>query len=96
MMNILQKLFSIKNDNRFHKIITICGIKFKIVDKTKRTIFKLKSDFASKLQQVEDLSMKRVRKITSAASIDIIEVHIVEHCNLNCKVCLHFSPLARE
>ncbi len=96
MMNILQKLFSIKNDNRFHKIITICGIKFKIVDKTKRTIFKLKSDFASKLQQVEDLSMKRVRKTTSAASIDIIEVHIVEHCNLNCKGCLHFSPLARE
>ncbi len=24
------------------------------------------------------------------------EVHIVEHCNLNCKQCSHFSPLAEE
>lgn len=24
------------------------------------------------------------------------EVHIVEHCNLNCKSCSHFSPLAEE
>ena len=29
-MNIWQKLFSIKNDNKFHKIITILGLKFKI------------------------------------------------------------------
>ena len=26
--------------------------------------------------------------------IDLIEFHIVEHCNLNCKGCIHFSPLA--
>jgi MoaA/NifB/PqqE/SkfB family radical SAM enzyme len=25
-----------------------------------------------------------------------IEVHITEHCNLNCKGCCHFSPLADE
>ena len=24
------------------------------------------------------------------------EVHIVEHCNLNCKQCAHFSPLAEK
>lgn len=24
------------------------------------------------------------------------EVHITEHCNLNCKYCFHFSPLAKE
>ena len=24
------------------------------------------------------------------------EVHITEHCNLNCKGCYHFSPLAKE
>jgi ABC-2 type transport system ATP-binding protein len=24
------------------------------------------------------------------------EVHLVEHCNLNCKGCYHFSPLAKE
>ena len=26
--------------------------------------------------------------------IDLIEFHVVEHCNLNCKGCIHFSPLA--
>ena len=24
------------------------------------------------------------------------EVHVCEHCNLNCKGCYHFSPLAKE
>ncbi len=28
--------------------------------------------------------------------IDLIEFHIVEHCNLNCKGCIHFSPLAEK
>ncbi len=28
--------------------------------------------------------------------LDIIEFHIVEHCNLNCKGCIHFSPLAEK
>lgn len=26
----------------------------------------------------------------------MFEVHLAEHCNLNCKGCSHFSPLARE
>jgi MoaA/NifB/PqqE/SkfB family radical SAM enzyme len=26
----------------------------------------------------------------------VIEFHLVEHCNLNCSGCDHFSPLARE
>ena len=26
--------------------------------------------------------------------LDLIEFHIVEHCNLNCKGCIHFTPLA--
>lgn len=25
-----------------------------------------------------------------------LEVHITEHCNLNCRMCSHFSPLAPE
>ncbi|MDR1523474.1 MAG: 4Fe-4S cluster-binding domain-containing protein [Endomicrobium sp.] len=24
------------------------------------------------------------------------EVHITDHCNLNCKSCSHFSPLSKE
>ena len=25
-----------------------------------------------------------------------LEVHLAEHCNLNCKGCSHFSPLAEK
>ena len=25
-----------------------------------------------------------------------VEIHIVEHCNLNCKGCAHFSSIAKE
>jgi MoaA/NifB/PqqE/SkfB family radical SAM enzyme len=25
-----------------------------------------------------------------------VQVHLVEHCNLNCKYCAHFSPIAEE
>lgn len=28
--------------------------------------------------------------------LELVEFHIVEHCNLNCKSCMHFSPLAEE
>ena len=24
------------------------------------------------------------------------DIHLVDHCNLNCKGCLHFSPLSEE
>ncbi|MCQ2743360.1 MAG: 4Fe-4S cluster-binding domain-containing protein [bacterium] len=26
--------------------------------------------------------------------IEMIELHVTDHCNLNCKSCMHFSPLA--
>lgn len=28
--------------------------------------------------------------------IEYLEVHLADHCNLNCKGCCHFSPLAEE
>lgn len=28
--------------------------------------------------------------------IEKIDIHLVDHCNLNCKGCTHFSPLAEE
>ena len=33
-------------------------------------------------------------KITPKANIDGIEIHLAEHCNLNCQCCSHFSNLA--
>lgn len=28
--------------------------------------------------------------------MDYLEISVVEHCNLNCKYCSHFSPIAKE
>ncbi len=28
--------------------------------------------------------------------LDHIEIHLVEHCNLNCKYCSHFSSIAEK
>ena len=28
--------------------------------------------------------------------IEKIDIHITDHCNLNCVSCTHFSPLAEE
>ena len=27
--------------------------------------------------------------------LDVVELHLTDHCNLNCTGCLHFTPLAR-
>jgi hypothetical protein len=29
-------------------------------------------------------------------ALNYLEIHIVDHCNLNCKGCTHFSPIADE
>lgn len=33
-------------------------------------------------------------RITPKANIDFVEIHLAEHCNLNCQCCTHFSNLA--
>jgi len=42
-------------------------------------------------------SIYRQRKIstTKATSLKYLEIHLVDHCNLNCKGCGHFSPLSK-
>ena len=31
-----------------------------------------------------------------ANMLEKIDIHITDHCNLNCKGCTHFSPLSEE
>ncbi len=31
-----------------------------------------------------------------APALDVVEIHIADHCNLNCTACLHFTPLAAK
>ena len=33
-------------------------------------------------------------RITPKANINFVEIHLAEHCNLNCQCCSHFSQLA--
>lgn len=51
-----------------------------------------------------NLAIENLRRLKNSEQSRIIEVrkkirfevHIVEHCNLNCKYCFHFSPIAKE
>lgn len=40
--------------------------------------------------------LKKIRKLFPTKPVKLLEFHIVEQCNLNCKSCIHFSPLAEE
>jgi MoaA/NifB/PqqE/SkfB family radical SAM enzyme len=44
---------------------------------------------------VLNLLRKRISKQTKK-KLDWLEVHINEHCNLNCAYCTHYCPLAEE
>lgn len=35
-----------------------------------------------------------IRNLTPLSQLQF-EVHVTEHCNLNCRQCAHFSPLAK-
>lgn len=39
---------------------------------------------------------KQIGRITPQARLNLVEVNIVSHCNLNCRWCSHFSPVAVE
>ena len=85
----LKKVFSVCDFGN-KKIIYFLG--FKISHKSKI------NDVSCRLQKIEnkfkkfDLSNKYFPDFT----ISSLEVHIAEHCNLNCQCCNHYSPLAKE
>ncbi len=89
-MNLFKKIFSIYNEQT-HKIICILGFKVKI--KNYRQDIQLLEEHISK---INNLNYARIKKILPANSIKLIELHIVDHCNLNCKGCHHFAPLVNE
>jgi len=37
---------------------------------------------------------RRVKTLRSRPRLSYVEVHLTDHCNLNCRGCSHFSPLA--
>ena len=46
-------------------------------------------------ERVERLE-RRIVRTTPQTALNLVEVNIVPHCNLNCRSCSHFSPLAEE
>ncbi len=39
---------------------------------------------------------KKIKRITQKATLEQFEIHITNHCNLNCKSCTHWAPLAEK
>lgn len=54
----------------------------------------LEADLHSEAKRRE-LNLEQSRVIEVRKKLKF-EVHITEHCNLNCKYCNHFSPIAKE
>lgn len=42
------------------------------------------------------VAMRNRCKPWDSPILDVVEIHIVDHCNLNCTGCLHFTPLAEK
>ncbi|OEJ15974.1 radical SAM protein [Brachyspira hampsonii] len=38
----------------------------------------------------------KMKRLTPQSHINFVEIHLAEHCNLNCYSCDHFSQLAKE
>ena len=81
---IAKKIFSIENkesrNNKWYKVVTILGIKFSFRNK----------------DIILNFTKTNSNRFTPKTTLDLVEFHIVEHCNLKCKSCVHFSPLAKE
>ena len=87
---MLEKIFSVKNENEYKKVITILGIKINI--KRKHKILAELNRLKVETEQIRNSLMK----ITPQSCIRMVAVHLCNHCNLNCVGCDHFSPLAQE
>ncbi|MCH5322196.1 MAG: hypothetical protein J1E31_01265 [Helicobacter sp.] len=48
------------------------------------------------LKQENNGLRNSLRKLTPQANLSFVEIHLAEHCNLNCFSCSHFSQLADE
>ena len=45
---------------------------------------------------INDKSLLTVKVDVSDLILPVLEVHLTDHCNLNCKGCSHFSNISDE
>lgn len=91
-MRIIEKIFSVKNDDE-HKILTILGIKIKFTNKN-LLVKKNKQEIFKHFNIVKQELIASNVRTTPKPYLTNFVVDISHHCNLNCKGCDHFSPLA--
>lgn len=89
-MNFFRYIFSITNIDK-HKQFCILGCKFKFNRQNKTKIKELQKKLDTEINKNKEFA-----KFVPQKQLNLLEFHIAEHCNLNCKSCVHFSPLAQE
>lgn len=92
-----------KTEYLFQKLSNDLNI---LVDATKKekkieNILNLSTENKNTLKKIISIStenknivMNALRVHTKQPNLKYLEVHLTEHCNLNCQSCTHFSPLA--
>ena len=53
------------------------------------------SDLDKKLSDLDNKFSAAIKRLTPQTMLNNMDYHLAEHCNLNCKNCDHFSPLAK-
>lgn len=63
--------------------------------KVKAEVARMKSELAKAKVELGELK-KGIRRLTPRPRLKMLVVNILYHCNLNCRGCDHFSPIAGE
>lgn len=50
----------------------------------------------SAIPEVDSFEVGFSDRLHALARKPLLDVHVVDHCNLRCRGCVHFAPLARE
>ena len=106
--HFLERFFSLTTDGT-DKILTIFGIRIKFRRKHKERLLALKNrlnvlgDRLNRLSEeigYHNYQINNVRNVlgyvTPPAYMQYFEVHVTDHCNLNCKGCAHYCPLVTK
>ena len=88
MNKIKQFLFSKQKDSKY-KIYKILGIKFKFKNFIRLTEIDLKN-------KIDEQVDEKIIKIMPQNVLNLVAIHLAEHCNLNCQMCDNFSPVAEK
>ncbi|TLD88663.1 4Fe-4S cluster-binding domain-containing protein [Helicobacter sp. MIT 05-5294] len=85
----------VKNSKQHQKLKTKLQEVESLYQDSKEKIRQLEiqnKDFKNRFHALES----KVNKLTPQVYLRILEIHLAEHCNLNCFSCSHFSQLAKE